>query len=462
MKRAFADLLTWLRAAAAVVVAALGLSHGRSSLGAATALLLFSWTSDAFDGAVGRRSGTAPSWIGAHDLEVDIAVSAGLGVWLVGAGFVPWPLAVAYVLVWAGVFTWLGVQRSPGMLIQAPVYLGFILVALRDEPWAGASLVVWIAAAVAATWPRFPREIAPEWVGGMRAAWCELRAHAPGRRRPEIAATAVRSAQDAGSGPTAPDGTLTVLSANLWHDWPRQRRAEERMEAFAGLVEAERADVVLLQEVMRASLLRVDERLAARLGMAYAYARANGSRARIGFEEGVAVFSRLPLGEARVQPLGVPGWWVRRLALAVRVEARPAPFWAVSVHLGVRPWRNAAQLRHLVEWVDALAKHEAALVGGDFNAPEWTPSIAAAHRAWRDPFRELHPHADAATFERPFLRARLDYIFLRGVGRGWRPVQARLIGAPGSGGHSDHRAVVVRFETDRAAESVRAVDRTAG
>jgi endonuclease/exonuclease/phosphatase family metal-dependent hydrolase len=462
VERVLADLLTWLRAAAAMALAGLGIAYGRSSLAASTALLLFSWTSDAFDGAMGRRSGTAPSWIGAHDLEVDIAVSAGLGVWLVGAGFVPWLAAAAYLLVWAGVFTWLGVQRSPGMLVQAPVYLGFIVVALRDEPWAGASLLVWIATAVVTTWPRFPQEIAPEWVGGMRAAWRELRAHAPGRRRPEIAATAVCSAPTAPAGTTAQDGTLTVLSANLWHDWPRQRRAEERMEAFARLVEAEHADVVLLQEVMRASLLRVDERLAARLGMAYAYARANGDRARIGFEEGIAVFSRLPLGEARVQPLGVPGWWVRRLALAVRVEARPAPFWAVSVHLGMRPWRNAAQVRHLVEWVDALAERKVALVGGDFNAPEWTPSIAAARRAWRDPFRELHPHADAATFERPPLRVRLDYIFLREVGRGWRPVQARLIGAPGSGGHSDHRAVVVRFETDRAAESVRAVHRTAG
>jgi endonuclease/exonuclease/phosphatase (EEP) superfamily protein YafD len=115
----------------------------------------------------------------------------------------------------------------------------------------------------------------------------------------------------------------------------------------------------------------------------------------------------------------------------------------------MRPWRNATQVHHLVEWVDALAKQEVALVGGDFNAPEWTPSIAAARRAWRDPFRELHRRAEAATFVRPLLRARLDYIFLRDAGRGWYPVEARLVGAPGSARHSDHRAVLVRFETDR-------------
>jgi endonuclease/exonuclease/phosphatase family metal-dependent hydrolase len=443
LERALADLLTWLRAAAALALAGLGLAQGRASVSQATALLLFSWTSDAFDGALAHRSGTEPSWIGRRDLEVDIAVSAGLGFWLVGADYAPWALAAAYGLVWALVFTWLGVQRSPGMLVQAPVYLGFIAVALRQEPWAGASLLVWIATAVVTTWPRFPREIAPEWVAGMRAAWRELRAHAPGRRRPEIAVTAVRAAPE----PAAQRPTLTVLSANLWHDWPRQRRAQERLEAFARLVEAERVDVVLLQEVMRASLLHADERLADRLGMAYAYSRANGYRGGIGFEEGVAVFSRLPLREPRAQPLGVPGWLVRRLALAVRVEAQPAPFWAVSAHLGMRPWRNATQVRHLIDWVDRIAEQEAALVGGDFNAPEWTPSIAAARRAWRDPFRELHPSADAATFERPPLRARLDYVFLRDAGRAWHPIEARLVGGAGDGGHSDHRAVLVRFET---------------
>jgi endonuclease/exonuclease/phosphatase family metal-dependent hydrolase len=445
MERAFADLLTWLRAGAAVALAGLGFAHGRQSLSAAAALLLFSWTSDAFDGVLGRRSGTRPSWIGEHDLEVDIAVSAGLGVWLVATGCVAWPVAVAYVGVWASVFTWLGVQRSPGMLVQAPIYLLFILVALRGEPWAGAALLVWIATAVVTTWPLFPREIVPEWVGGMRSAWRELGTHAGGRRSPEIAATVVRSTPAGRSG-SKPHTTLTVLSANLWHDWPRQRRAEARLEEFACLAAAEGVDVLLLQEVMRASLLRVDEHLADRLGMAYVYARANGYRSAIGFEEGIAVFSRLPLGEPRVQPLGVPGWLVRRLALAVRVEAEPAPFWAVSVHLGMRPWRNAAQMHHLIEWVDALAKGDVAVVGGDFNAPECMGSIAAARRAWRDPFRELHPSGDAATLERGPLRARLDYVFLRQAGRVCHPLQARLLGAPGVGGHSDHRAVLLQFE----------------
>ena len=80
-------------------------------------------------------------------------------------------------------------------------------------------------------------------------------------------------------------GMLTVLSANLWHDWPRRRGWPQRLEALAQLVEAEGADIVLLQEVARTPALRADEWLARRLGMAYAYARANGHEAAIGFEE---------------------------------------------------------------------------------------------------------------------------------------------------------------------------------
>ncbi len=71
-------------------------------------------------------------------------------------------------------------------------------------------------------------------------------------------------------------GQLTVLSANLWHDWPRFRRIKERLEDFARLAEREQADVILLQEVARTRAIRADEWLADRLGMVSVYSRANG------------------------------------------------------------------------------------------------------------------------------------------------------------------------------------------
>ncbi len=47
-------------------------------------------------------------------------------------------------------------------------------------------------------------------------------------------------------------GELTVVSANLWHDWPRFRRLKERLEVFVRLIEEQQADLILLQEVARA------------------------------------------------------------------------------------------------------------------------------------------------------------------------------------------------------------------
>jgi endonuclease/exonuclease/phosphatase family metal-dependent hydrolase len=120
---------------------------------------------------------------------------------------------------------------------------------------------------------------------------------------------------------TAVQEDITVVSANLWHDWPRHRDMVERLEAFARLVEAEGADILLLQEVTRTPDLWVDEWLARRLGMAYVYARANGHQRGIGFEEGVAIFSRYPLRAPEVRQLSSPANpFVSRVALRTTIE----------------------------------------------------------------------------------------------------------------------------------------------
>lgn len=248
---------------------------------------------------------------------------------------------------------------------------------------------------------------------------------------------------------TAP---LTVLSANLWHDWPQHRRQYERLEQFARLVEQEAVDIALLQEVSRHRDLHTDAWLAERLGMAYAYARANGHRAAIGFEEGVAVFSRFPLRDAALHHLGsgqTP--FARRLALAASAET---PFGALdvfSVHLGLLPWQNAAQVQQLLSWVGArTGRAMPAIVGGDFNAHEDTRQVARAQDDWLDLFRHHHPHKDGATHEircplgTGAWRRRLDYLFLAQNGHAWRVLHAEHLDAPG-GRHSDHRAVLARL-----------------
>jgi endonuclease/exonuclease/phosphatase family metal-dependent hydrolase len=243
---------------------------------------------------------------------------------------------------------------------------------------------------------------------------------------------------------------VTVLSANLWHDWPRHRRLPDRLETVARLIEDEGVDVALLQEVTRTRDLQADRWLSARLGMTSTYSRANGHRDAIGFEEGLAIISRYPMRSPKAEhlpPSAAP--WVRRMALGAEVETASGGLSAFSVHLGLLPRHNAAQLTHLLGWVASAARGLAAVIAGDFNAHETSPQIRRARHAWLDVFRHLHPHADGTTHElrwpwgKALRRRRLDYVFLQAGARRWRVVEARTI--EGFGRASDHRAVLARL-----------------
>jgi endonuclease/exonuclease/phosphatase family metal-dependent hydrolase len=250
-----------------------------------------------------------------------------------------------------------------------------------------------------------------------------------------------------------PCHTLTVLTTNLWHDWPRFRLQRERLEAAARLIEEEHVDVALLQEVARTSRLRADEWLAERLGLHCVYTRANGHEHGIGFEEGLAIVSRFPLATPDLQVLA-PGAnpFTRRMALAALVESPCGPFLACSAHLALMPHRNAAQLAHLQDWVTQLAGAGPAIVGGDFNTHENSAQIRRARRrGWLDTFRHVHPEAGAVTHELRWpwggllLRHRLDYLFLHRGDAVWSVLDARHLETPGTR-HSDHHAVVVRLQ----------------
>ncbi len=253
------------------------------------------------------------------------------------------------------------------------------------------------------------------------------------------------------SRPVATTG-ITVLCANLWHDWPRHQRLRERLESFARLAASVDADIVLLQEVARTRTLHADCWLAERLGLAMTSARANGDVEAVGFEEGPAILSRFPLGEVRLRLLSHgSNPLVRRLAIASHLDTPHGALLVVSTHLGLWQRHNAGQIRRLRSWVAGISGGEAAVIGGDFNAPEHMPEIARTGEAWTDTFRLAHPHADATTHSRsrPFsavLHRRLDYVFVQQptTSPPWRVLECRHLDAP-DGPHSDHRAVLVRL-----------------
>lgn len=243
---------------------------------------------------------------------------------------------------------------------------------------------------------------------------------------------------------------IVVLCANLGHDWPLHRQMPRRLEALARMIEAERANVVLLQEVSRTESLWADRFLAERLGMDYFYTRANGHRASIGFEEGLGVFSCLPLRSVQTRPLTGSGSMAHRLALGAELLTGAGPLWVFTAHLSMRSRRNAAQVRELQSWVGDVAGQATAVVGGDFNAHETAPQIVRVRQLWLDVFRLIHPDADGATHilrwpgGKPLRRLRLDYLFLRLGQPMWRVIESRLLGASDQP-HSDHRAVLARL-----------------
>lgn len=244
---------------------------------------------------------------------------------------------------------------------------------------------------------------------------------------------------------------ITVASANLWHDWPRQHQWAARLEAVAQLVDAESIDILLLQEVSRTRRLKADAWLGERLGMSVAYARASGIRG-IGFEEGVAVLSRFPLGRIHARRLSRGhNPLIRRVALGAEVELPDGPVLAVTTHLGLRSGPNARQLSALREWVAAISGGEVAIIGGDFNAREDVAEMILTRDAWTDTFRRAHPGSSSSTYtsRAPWARWKapqlLDYVFVQQpLERHWRIAESFHVDAP-SGPHSDHRAVIARL-----------------
>jgi hypothetical protein len=167
-----ADVLTLIRGLLGIFLAWLGFMHGADSLPQAVLVMLLCWTGDLLDGGIARLSRPPRhSWLGDHDLQVDVLVSLGLGAYLVGAGFVEWYIAVIYLVVW-GLLIWrFGPDENLLMLVQAFIYFCFIWVALRDNPQVGRWLIAWILAVTLLNWRRFLTRVVPGFINGMRAIW---------------------------------------------------------------------------------------------------------------------------------------------------------------------------------------------------------------------------------------------------------------------------------------------------
>ena len=167
-----ADFLTVLRVVLAFSYPFIGLTYGADALPLAIWILLTSWVTDALDGPLARRSSRQyHTWIGDNDLGVDMTVSLGLLIYMILSGYVSPLLGVFYMLLWGAYFLRFGIPRSMGMLMQAPIYFFFVWVAMTEMPNPGYLLVVYPFLITAITWPRFPKEIVPGFLEGMKQIW---------------------------------------------------------------------------------------------------------------------------------------------------------------------------------------------------------------------------------------------------------------------------------------------------
>jgi hypothetical protein len=164
-----ADFVTLFRAFLGLSLVWLGLTEGAQGLQKSVLIMILAWTGDTIDGKIARRSkNNVHTWIGDHDLEIDMTVSCGLLVYLITSGFFDVWIACFYILLWTLIIWRWGNIKVLGMLSQAPIYGYFIWIAMTRLPNMGIWILVWMVVAIIVTWPQFPKQIVPGFINGMR------------------------------------------------------------------------------------------------------------------------------------------------------------------------------------------------------------------------------------------------------------------------------------------------------
>ena len=245
--------------------------------------------------------------------------------------------------------------------------------------------------------------------------------------------------------------TLTVVTLNLWHDsheWPR------RLKVIVAEMRRIRPDVLCLQEVLQnPELPNQAQTLGDSLGYHVLFASVDGPERPKRY--GNAVLTPHPVlaeGSRNLEPADD-----YRAVGHVRFRWQGREVDAYSTHLhhttaggSIR----AAQIRHLLAWVDSTRGDGPTVIAGDFNAELGTPEMDLATARYQDAFRAVHPNAsraDAVTFNARFGvdPGAIDHIFVAAAGpRRLVPVSSEVLFrsvGPDSVWASDHYGVTAKL-----------------
>ncbi|MCS6907893.1 MAG: hypothetical protein RML93_08430 [Anaerolineales bacterium] len=164
-----ADWITFARFGIGVFLVFLGITRGAEALPLVIWLMLADWVGDFLDGNLARCSRVQyKSWIGEHDLHVDMSVATGLLLYFISSRILsPWR-GWLYLVLWGVLFLWLGIPSSLGMLYQAPVYGYLLWISLSWYPALGWWLVAYLGTVIVITWPKFPKQVVPGFLYGFR------------------------------------------------------------------------------------------------------------------------------------------------------------------------------------------------------------------------------------------------------------------------------------------------------
>lgn len=259
---------------------------------------------------------------------------------------------------------------------------------------------------------------------------------------------------------------LRVLSLNVLHDRPNYESLEQRLERIGTEIRKLGADIVLLQEVpWILGLGNGAEFIAKQAKMNYVFARANGNKWTIFFEEGEAILSHYPLKKPTVFELNpLAGFFEHRIVLHSVVETSHGELDLYVSHLTNKDKKiNREQANSLKTFVEESTSG-VGIIGGDFNAKDDEPQIVNLSRVWLDSYRELNPTEDGLTCciedltsaPGENLEKRIDYIFFaRSEEVGFKLLDAHVVldqpihMEDGWLWASDHLGVLVSFYLDK-------------
>jgi len=239
------------------------------------------------------------------------------------------------------------------------------------------------------------------------------------------------------SQPTVPDH-LKVLTFNILQGKAGIRR-------IAKLIDAQRPDIVFLQEVCRPACDRngIDQAafIARKLGGLHVV-----SATTLGFANkqtrDPAILSRLALRDARAIR-GKHGGRIFGLLATLDTSGRPLHLLCVhttsTTRLTVDDIIKSSKVR-MAQITDLLAVVKGldgdVIIAGDFNAADWMPEYHAITRQWTD--FGLVTQASKLSYPSYRPKVRIDYVFGRGrfEAASYRVLDARV---------SDHRPVVAEL-----------------